>query len=123
MPDTLSPEAIRTAMKDPKHMRQWLEASGRRWLVFDALDLVEALPWPAGVEALIEIINCYRDHRRTQPSGRTQMVDPDWKGPPVEVPLMKGDMLEIEELDRCIRYLIGLASERDPQWSLEKAPL
>jgi hypothetical protein len=121
MIDTLTAEAVRTAMKDPSHLREWLEASGRRWLVFDALDLVEALPWPAGVEALIEIINCYRDHRRCQPSGRVRVEETDVLGK-VEVPVMKSDQLEIEELDRCIRYLIGLASNRDPKWSLERPP-
>lgn len=122
MHDTLSPEAVRVAMTDPAHLREWLEASGRRWLVFDALDLVEALPWPSGVEALIEIINCYRDHRRCQPSVRKHQVEtPD--GGMADVPVMKDDHLEVNELDQCIRWLIGLASERDPNWSLDKAPL
>ena len=60
----LTKEQIDTAMKSPEHLRGWLEASGRRWLVFDGIELIKALPWPAGVDALMQIIAAYRDERR-----------------------------------------------------------
>jgi hypothetical protein len=54
---------IRVAMKSPEQLKAWLEESGRRWLVFDGLELVNALPWPGGVESFMQIIQCYRDTR------------------------------------------------------------
>lgn len=53
----------RVAVKTPDHLKQWLRETGRTTLIFNALDLVDALPWPSGVEALINIINCYQQHR------------------------------------------------------------
>lgn len=113
---------MRVAMQSPDHLRQWLEASGRRWLVFDASALVESLPWPGGVEALTQIVACYRDHRAVQPSGRTEPLQDPMTGETINVPVMKGENLEVEELDRVIRYLIGQVTERDPSWKLENPP-
>lgn len=125
--EQLTPEAINCAMKDPAHLKQWMQESKRKWMTFNTKDLVEALPWPTGAQALAEIISIYRDHRRTIPTGDVevqqhqdevtgQMVD-------VKVPLFKDEGLEIEELDRAIRHLISLASEKDPAWKLTNAPL
>ena len=44
-------------------------------------------------------------------------------GNEVEVPLYKDDLLTIAEMDRCIRFLIGLVTDKDPNWSLENDPL
>ena len=111
---TLTPvqerSALKTALANPESLCTWLAESGRRWLVFDSVDLVKSLPWPDGVQALMEIIACYRDHRRAIPVGRAAGA-------------MKDEHLEIEELDRCIRHLIGQASERDPNWRLENPAL
>jgi len=41
----------------------------------------------------------------------------------VKVPQMKEETLEVEELDRVIRYLIGQVTEKDPTWKLENPPL
>lgn len=125
--ENLSEEAARTAMKNPAHLKRWLLASGRRWLVFDARDLVEALPWPEGAQALAEIVSAYRNYRRSIATGRseTQKQTDHVTGQEVEVevPIFKDETLEIEELDRAIRYLIGVASEKDPTWRLDAAPL
>ena len=50
------------------------------------------------------------------------MKDPIF-GRQVEVPIMKTDVLEIEEMDCAIRHLIRQASEKDPTWKLENPPL
>lgn len=123
----LTPEQIATAMKSPDHLREWLDASGRRWLVFDGVDFVKALPWPAGVEALMQMIAAYRDERRTVWTGRMEK----FKGKNAitgeeidqEVKVMKGEHLEVEELDRAIRYLVAQVLELDPKWSLNNPAL
>lgn len=119
----LSQEQINTAMRGPDHLKYWMEASGRRWLVLNGLELVEALPWPSGVEAFMQVVMAYRDHRRTIDSGRTELVEEPVSGEMVDVPVYKDENLEVEELDRAIRYLAGQIREKLPDWSLEQAPL
>ncbi len=69
----------------------------------------------------------YRDHRRAIATGRYEtqkhVNHVTGKEVEVEVPVYKDETLEIEELDRAIRHLIGLASEKDPSWKLSNAPL
>ncbi len=40
----LSDARTRTSMQSPDHLKRWLDASGRRWLVVDAREMVDALP-------------------------------------------------------------------------------
>lgn len=104
-----------------EHLLRWLSASGRDYLVLKSAELVEALPFPDGTEALQQILSAYAALRATKPSGRFEIqVTPKGK---VEIPIMKGETLEIEELDRAIRYLSGVAAKLDPSWRLENAPL
>lgn len=123
----LSQEQINTAMKDPEHLKKWLQESKRRWMTFNTKDLIAALPWPTGAQALAEIISVYRDHRRTIDTGRVEVrkVRDEVTGQEVEVdvPIFKDEILEIEELDRAIRHMIGLASAMDSGWKLTNAPL
>lgn len=76
---------------------------------------------------MAEIVTMYREHRRTQATGRSEKQehfdDVTDRTVSVDVPLYKDETLEIEELDRVIRHLIGLATEKDPGWSLQNAPL
>lgn len=124
----LSPQAriealARVSLKDPGHLKRWLAASGRMWLVFNSVDLVDALKWPDGVDALMQIIACYRDHRASIETGRhEQQVDPTL-GREVQVPIFKGEGLEAVELDRAIRALIEQLRGKDPTWPLEKPVL
>lgn len=124
----LTREEVNVAMKDADHLKRWLAATGRRWLVLSSDDLVDAL-WdvPDAVNTLIGLLAMYRDHRRGIPNGRTEtMTEPATKTK-VQVPLMKDEALELEELDRAIRALIGQASREADRlgvaWSLESAPL
>ena len=119
----LSEAAIATAMKSPDHLKAWLDASGRRWLVFNGIDLIDSLTFPEGHNMFALIVAAYRDHRRTIPTGATEkMMNPDTKVE-VEVPLTKGETLELEELDRAIRYLVAQMYQRKPDWKLEGDPL
>lgn len=123
----LSQEQINVAMKSPDHLKQWLDKTNRRWIVFSGMDLVEALPWPGGVEAFMQVVMAYRDHRRAVWTGRTQRVagrhPKTGESFDQEVKVMKGEALEVEELDRAVRYLVAQILERDPNWSLEKPAL
>lgn len=115
---------MRVAMTDKEHLRRWLHESGRRWLVLNGDDLVDAL-WPTGIEALMLLVACYRDHRATLPSSSGELVEQKVPGTNevVRTPKPKPETLEINELDRAIRYLIAQASEMDPNWSLSGGPL
>lgn len=116
---SLAPEQVNTAMKSPEHLKVFLEASGRKYILLDAMQLADALPWPAGHDHLLQILMCYRDHRATQPSGRVRTIRHPVTGEMVEVPVMKTDVMEVEELDRAVRYLIAQLVQLKPDWTLE----
>lgn len=118
--DEIALRLFNVSIKSPDHLKQWLAETGRRWLVIDALQLVEALPWPDGLDSLIQIIACYRDHRRTIPSGRTEVQTDPTLGEEVTVPVMCEDTLEVPEMEAVIRFLIHAITEKDPSWTLEK---
>lgn len=118
-----SHQAMNTAIQSVEHLLQWLDSSGRRWLVFNGHDLIKAMKFPEGHEVLMMIVAAYRDYRRTIPTGGVEsMKNPD-TGVVVDVPTMKDELLETEELDRAIRYLAAQMYERNPEWSLESDPL
>jgi hypothetical protein len=108
--------SLRTAMASPEKLIQWLEASGRSCVVFNARQLVEALPWPEGVSAFAQIVAAYRDHRSTIPTGETETI----AGKVVDK--FHTEALTVTELDRAIRYLISQASTLDSTWSLDRDP-
>lgn len=119
-PDERVQARIQVAMKDAEHMIRWLHESGRPFLIFKAEDAVRSLSWPHGCEALQQFSDAYDHHRGTIPTGRTRIeIDPITKEK-VEVPVMKGQQLEPEEMEMLIRHLVNTLSENDPQWSLEK---
>ncbi len=114
-----SQRLFRISIKNAGQLKAWLEKTGRTWLVFNAMELVDSLPFPDGLDTLIQIIACYRDHRRTLPSGRTEKQTDEMLGEEIDVPVMKDELLEVAELDRAIRYLVGQITERDETWSLD----
>ena len=107
----------RVAMASAEKLAAWAEASGRGWIVFNTKELIEALPWPDGHQFLQQIIACLRDYRATKQSGRFETVNGS------EIPIMKSEELEVEELDRAIRFLVGKITEKNPQWTLDGQPL
>ena len=115
-PEERMQAALRVSLSSPEKLIQWLEASGRTWIVFNARQLVDALPWPDGVSAFMQCVAAYRDHRSTIPTGETETVSGQ------EVPKFHTEALTVDELDRAIRFLISQASAQDPTWSLERPP-
>jgi len=120
----LTREQVNTAMKDQDHLKRWLSGTGRQFIVLNSGDLVDAL-WGVGdaVDLLIQLLAIYRDHRAAQPSGRVERVREPVSKEMVEIPIPKGEKLELAEIDRCIRWLIGQASALDPEWSLDHPAL
>jgi len=91
-------------------------------VIFDAIDLVQGLPWPDGVDDLIRVVTYYREYRQTIPSGRFEVqVDPTL-GREIHVSVPKSEVLEVYEMDRLIRWLVGQITEKDPTWKLENPP-
>lgn len=122
MKDPITPEAFRCAMKDPDHLKRWSVAS-RPFIVLVARDLVDALPWSHGVEMMQEVLALYAEYRRKIPTGDVERrVDP-MMHETIEVPLVKNETLTVDELDRCIRWLVGQLKDRRPEWTLESEPL
>ena len=121
--------ARKTAITSPKHLLLWLHESGRRWLVFSADDVVDACTstngerWSENVKLFQTLIDMVRNHRRRVPSGRVEKIKEPMTNQLVDVQVFKDETLEVEELDRCIRYLVGHILEKDPKWSLENAAL
>lgn len=123
----------RVAMRDPQHLLRWLQATNRTFLVLHSPDLVEGLKHllgsdgePIGLQVLQEVVNAYRSHRNTVPSGvvhRELVRAPDGTSREVDVPLMKDDTLTKQELDRAIRQLTREMFDRNPGWTLEGDPL
>ena len=109
---------IATAMKEPDHMKRWLRESGRAWLVFNTTDLIDALPWPLGVDQLMNIVFAYGELRRKVDSGRSETVIEPLSGKKVQIPVYKDETLEVEELDRAIRFLTAQIYQLKPDWSL-----
>lgn len=121
------------ALADPEHLRRWLQATDRTFLVLHGPDLVLSLETitsergdPVGLQALQQIVNAYRGHRLTQPTGdtrRERVRAPDGTESDVDVPVMKDDTLTVPELDQAIRQLCRQMYDLNPGWSLESDPL
>jgi len=121
-PETMA--EILTAESDPEHLKRWLSESGRKFIVLKADDLVDSLqPWPEAADIFIGMVEGYRKHRMKTLSSRTMKAKHPVTNVPIDVPLQKTDVLEVDELDRCIRFLIGQVTSLDENWSLDNPPL
>lgn len=119
----LSEEQLRIAVKDRAHLKEWLHASGRQWLVLNGDHLVDALPWPDGVETFMQIVACYRDHRATIDTGEKALIKNPTTGNLEEVLTFYPETLTLTEMDRAIRWLVGQITNLDSDWKLENPPL
>ena len=104
--NTITAEELREArgrvsMGSAEHLIRWMLSSGRGWVFFKAEDLIRALPWPGGVEAFQQMVDCYADHRSVIPTGRTEEIEG------TVVPIFKTDVLEDEEIIEAIRFLLN----------------
>lgn len=93
-----------TAQMDPDALKRWLVASGRKYMIFNAADLVDALQWPEGHQSFQQIIEAYRDHRQTKQSNRRE-TQRTLDGVDVSVIVAKGEALEPEEKRELLQQL------------------
>ena len=115
----LTDEQERVAMKSPGHLKAWLKSTGRRWVILNAFDLVDALWANGGVGLLADVLSRYTDHRREVDSGETTTIT-DPLGNEVEVPLPKRDILTQSEIEEAMRFLAAEAQRNDPSWTLDR---
>lgn len=118
--EELARRRLNVAIKDKNHLKEWLDKTGRGFLVFNSSDLVDALSFPEGVDEVMRIVARYRDYRRLLPSGRVERVKDPVHGREIEFQANKDELLEEEEMNQLFRMLIRDASERFPGWSLDK---
>jgi hypothetical protein len=121
------------ALTDTDHLLRWLQKTNRTFLVLYTPDLVKCLSditdesgEPVGLLAFQQVVNAYRGHRLTLPSGEVQEEEaraPDGTKHIVRTEKMKDDTLTTAELDRAIRQLTREMFDRNPSWSLEDDPL
>lgn len=121
--EEMSQRILNVSIRDKGHLKEWLEKSGRRWLVFDSRDLVDALPFPDGVDDFMRVVACYREYRGQQATGKVEVQKDPTLGKEISIPTMKSDLLEVAELDRVVRYCIRQITEKDPTWKLENPPM
>lgn len=91
-----------TAIKDKEHLKRWLRAGDRQYLVIDAVEMVDALPWPDGVDSLMQLIDCYKQHRSVTSTGLAEVMD----GVAEPVAVMRDDRLTPDEVDAAIAQLL-----------------
>ena len=127
-PTTLLSEVAKSiAIQSPVHLKQWLHASGRAFIVFDANDLVDGLPWPEGVDAMIQLCEAYRQQRCADVAEQTPCTRcarkpkvspscPECHGHGHTV-RMKSDMMEPDELKKVVEFLMMQIRLADPNWS------
>ncbi len=124
-PTLLREVADSIAIRSPAHLKQWLHASGRAFIIFDANDLVDGLPWPDGVDAMIQLCEAYRQQRcvdiaEERPCKRCgkKPVDscPECHGYGRTI-RMKSDMLEPDEMKKVVEFLMLQIRLADPNWS------
>lgn len=93
----LAKEQVRVSMGDPNKLKEWVEASGRKYILLNASDLIDALDWPEGCIQFQRLIESYREYRSTLPTGRTERQQDPKTRKIVEVSITKAEVLEPEE--------------------------
>jgi hypothetical protein len=115
------------AIKDAGHLKRWLVESGRQWVVLKSPDLIDALPWPDGVDILMQVIEAYRQHRVTVPVDYAPCpkLKVHQKGRVCDlcantgqvIVRSKSDLLEVDEMKEACVWLINQIREKDKTWN------
>lgn len=82
--------ASAVALHSKEQLKSFLLSSGRKYIVLNSADLVDALSWPAGVTTFQDIVEAYRQFR-------AQRVTDDGR--------LMGDVLEPDEIAEVIEQL------------------
>lgn len=102
-------------LDSPEKLKRWLLETGREYIVLLSADLVDALPWPSGVEALQQIVHAYSQHRRALDAPRLPQLDLALQ-PPIQDPSRKAETLDADELEDAIRCLVRDLKKIRPDW-------
>jgi hypothetical protein len=111
----------RVAVKDPQHLAQWLQATGREFLVFVTRDLIAAMQ-PYDQLLLQQFINSYLAHRLTIAFDTREEIEPV-TGEKIRVDVCKDDRLTSAEKDRLVRKLVGELRDEVVGWDLTGEPM
>lgn len=89
-------ERERVAQTSQEALKKWMVASGRKYMILNAEDFIDALNWPEDHQIWQRFIDAYRDHRRTKlkAEGDRQMA---LGNEAVPMSRYKGEVLEPEE--------------------------
>lgn len=93
------------SLKDKDTLRKWLIETGRRYLIFDTIHLIDALAFPEGIGVLQHLIKAYGDYRRGLPSGDTKEETNEVTGEVCNVPIMLDEVMNREELIEVHTYI------------------
>jgi hypothetical protein len=96
----LSDEQLRVAMTSPAALKRYLSAADKTYLVLRTDHLVDALPWPEGIDAVQQVVSAYRDHRAVIPSGWVEVMPGGAVGP-----ITLAETLSLDEVEEAIRQL------------------
>lgn len=116
MSDTTTTETPAGGFRDKAHLKAFLTQSGRKYLVLNALDLVEAMTFPEGVELVQQVISMYGQHRATKETGWVHAMPEAFKAkfrqrgmsPPATMTVMVDELPTLEEIDEAIEQLTTL---------------
>lgn len=124
--DTLYTQVGSAGIRSPNHLKQWLSASGRRYLLMPMDELVDALPWPEGIETLMGLIECFRQYRcarvvESRPcercaARRDAVKSCTWCGGFGVYNRLGTDMLEPDELKAVVEFLVTQIRTTEPTW-------
>lgn len=121
-----------TAIRDPEHLKAWLLATHRDFVIFQACDLVDALEWPTQVTALSAIISAYRQHRNGQAAetvpcprkhgagtgaGTSKDVCTLCHNHGIVVTRGKDETLELDEMKEAVSWLLAKIHAKDPTFT------
>lgn len=108
-----APETPQAGFRDKAHLKAWLMASDRQFLVLNTADLVDAMPFPDGVELVQQVIAAYSQHRAMRESGWVHDMPESLKArftqrgqvAPSTMPVMVDEAPTLEEIDAAILQL------------------
>ena len=114
--DEMADVRERVGLSDVDVLKRWLVDTGRRYLIFDSIQLVGSLSFE-GLKSIQCIIQAYREYRMGIPTGEKEIIPNPIDGSDCEVAVMYTDTFNLEELKAVHRYIVGQITDLDPSWT------
>lgn len=109
----------RVSLKDKDTLKNYLLDSGRRYMIFNSVHLVDALSFPTGIAMLQTIIHQYKEHRNTIPTGNYRSEKNPVDSQFVSVPIMLEDKFNLDEMKDLVKFLLNKITDMDPSFRIE----